>query len=66
MKCKKNAESKNSKVVKTKREKPMLSGNVQWMAVKIKIYQREQRIQKFKETGDLKYLYQNKLVKACF
>ena len=24
------------------------------------------RIQKFKETGDLRYIYQNKLDKACF
>ena len=24
------------------------------------------RIQKFKETGDLQYIYQNKLDKACF
>ena len=26
----------------------------------------KERIQKFKETGDLRYIYQNKLDKACF
>ena len=26
----------------------------------------KQRIQKFKETGDTKYIYKNKLDKACF
>ena len=26
----------------------------------------EERIQKFKETGDSKYIYQNELDKACF
>ena len=26
----------------------------------------KQRIQKFKETGDSRYIYQNKLDKACF
>ena len=26
----------------------------------------KERIQKFKETGDLRYIYQNELDKACF
>ena len=26
----------------------------------------KERIQKFKETGDLRYIYQDKLEKACF
>ena len=27
---------------------------------------KKQRIKKFKETGDSRYIYQNELVKACF
>ena len=30
------------------------------------IKNKERRIRKFKETGDLRYIYQNKLDKACF
>ena len=30
------------------------------------IYKNKERILKFKETGDLQYIYQNELYKACF
>ena len=30
------------------------------------IYKNKQRTQKFKETGDSRYIYQNELDKACF
>ena len=30
------------------------------------IYEKQKRIQKFKETGDSQYIYQNELDKACF
>ena len=30
------------------------------------IYKNKERIQKLKETGDSRYIYQNKLDKACF
>ena len=32
----------------------------------ILITKNKERIQKFKETGDSRYIYQNKLDKACF
>ena len=30
------------------------------------LQKQRKRIQKFKETGDARYIYQNKLDKACF
>ena len=30
------------------------------------VYENEERIQKFRETGDSRYTYQNELDKACF
>ena len=30
------------------------------------VTENKERIQKFKETGDLRYIYQNELDKACF
>ena len=30
------------------------------------LYKKKERIQKFKETGDSRYIYQNELDKACF
>ena len=32
----------------------------------IKVYKNKERIQKFKETGDTKYIYKKELDKACF
>ena len=61
LKCRKNTESKNPKVAKTKNGRIMLLSKFAVCDSK-----NIERIQNFEERGDSQYIYQNELDKACF
>ena len=74
LKCRKNTESKNPKVARTKHggimllflpEKHLRQPEFTYIACRL-FTKNKERIQKLKQTGDSRYIYENHLDKACF